>query len=62
MSDNKSVNFQFFHFVLILADYTKKQMHRNITEKLNEVYDEIDSSLDKRDIALQFYSLDREDW
>ncbi len=45
-----------------VADYTKKQMNRNITEKLNEIYDEIDSSLDKRDRALQYNSLDREDW
>jgi metal-responsive CopG/Arc/MetJ family transcriptional regulator len=45
-----------------VADYTRNLQDEDITEKLNEVYSEADSSLDPVLSEMQWRSISREDW
>ena len=45
-----------------LREYVSQHDHNDVTKKLNEVYADVDSSVDEVLGTLQFRSLPREDW
>ncbi|MEE9327967.1 MAG: hypothetical protein V3U71_11830 [Cocleimonas sp.] len=45
-----------------LAEYTKLRNTENITDKLNNIYSEESSELDKELSSMQFQSLEKEQW
>ena len=49
-------------FVTALEAYLRDRRHAGVTEKLNEIYGQEDSSLDPAIAALQSASLSRDEW
>ena len=45
-----------------LREYLEQQQQQYLTESLNQVYAEVDSTLTVKDLRLQQTSLEREDW
>jgi len=45
-----------------LREYLEQQQQQYLTESLNQVYAEVDSTLTVKDLRLQQASLEREDW
>lgn len=45
-----------------VRDYIERYRKENVTEKLNEVYADLDSSLDSALERMQGQTLDKEDW
>jgi metal-responsive CopG/Arc/MetJ family transcriptional regulator len=45
-----------------VAEYLRRHQDQDVTAKLNEVYADVDSSLDPDVAAAQFATLEREDW
>jgi len=49
-------------FTIAVEEYIQHHLHANVTEKLNEVYANTDSSMDPVLDNLQTLSLPKEDW
>ncbi|MEX2488646.1 MAG: hypothetical protein WD356_03895 [Pseudomonadales bacterium] len=49
-------------YATAVRDYVERHREENITEKLNQVYDDIDSSLSPELERMQSTSLAKEDW
>ena len=49
-------------FSVAIAEYMQNHKYQNITEVLNTIYQEADSSLDKEITAMQLQSIQKEEW
>jgi len=45
-----------------VAEYTGRYKGQNVTKKLNEIYGENNSTLDKKLHTMQFHSISKEEW
>ncbi len=49
-------------FSVAISEYMQNHKYQNVTEALNKLYQEEDSSLDKELSAMQLKSIQKEEW
>lgn len=49
-------------FSVAISEYMKKHKYQNVTESLNRVYQETDSSLDKEISTMQLHTIQGDEW